>query len=138
MNTFKGEDRERVLEIWEKLCYGLSLQQAQDLAADLDFSFYFNWETCRTEEGYYKVEGCIEYCVQRTLLFSNFCDMIWMETDSPNLNVANEFSSRVHAVKPHVMLAYNLSPSFNWDAHNMTEEDMENFIPNLASMGYVW
>ena len=36
------------------------------------------------------------------------------------------------------MLSYNLSPSFNWDAQKMTEEDLENFIPNLASMGYCW
>lgn len=36
------------------------------------------------------------------------------------------------------MLSYNLSPSFNWDAQKMTDEDLENFIPNLASMGYCW
>lgn len=36
------------------------------------------------------------------------------------------------------MLSYNLSPSFNWDAYKMSDDDLENFIPNLASMGYVW
>jgi isocitrate lyase len=36
------------------------------------------------------------------------------------------------------MLSYNLSPSFNWDAHGMSEEDLENFVPNLASMGFCW
>lgn len=36
------------------------------------------------------------------------------------------------------MLSYNLSPSFNWDAQKMSDEDLENFIPNLASMGYCW
>jgi isocitrate lyase len=36
------------------------------------------------------------------------------------------------------MLGYNLSPSFNWDAQKMNDEELENFIPNLASMGYCW
>lgn len=52
--------------------------------------------------------------------------------------MAQEFANLIHAEKPHVMLSYNLSPSFNWDAWKMTEEDLENFIPNLASMGHCW
>lgn len=52
--------------------------------------------------------------------------------------MANEFASGVHQMKPHVMLGYNCSPSFNWDAQKMTEEDLENFIPNLGGMGYCW
>jgi isocitrate lyase len=61
-----------------------------------------------------------------------------METPTPELQVAKEFADGVHAYKPHAMLGYNLSPSFNWDAQKMNEEDLENFIPNLASMGYCW
>jgi len=67
------------------------------LATDLDFSFYFNWEACRTEEGFYRVVGSVDYCVKRALAFSEYCDMIWMETDSPKLDVAKEFSDKVHA-----------------------------------------
>ena len=37
-----------------------------------------------------------------------------METKSPVLEEAVDFSSAVHAVHPQAMLAYNLSPSFNW------------------------
>ncbi|MBF3561649.1 hypothetical protein ISF97_31170, partial [Burkholderia pseudomallei] len=36
------------------------------------------------------------------------------------------------------MLAYNLSPSFNWDASGMTDADMSEFIPRVARLGYVW
>lgn len=61
-----------------------------------------------------------------------------METDSPDLVVAQKYSQGVHSIKPHCILSYNLSPSFNWDAHKMTDDDLENFIPNLASMGYAW
>lgn len=102
------------------------------------FEFYFDWETCRTEEGYYRVEGSVAYCIKRGLIFSDYADMLWMETPTPDLQVAKEFADGVHALKPHVLLAYNLSPSFNWDAQKMTEDDLENFIPNLATMGYCW
>jgi isocitrate lyase len=61
-----------------------------------------------------------------------------METPTPDLQVASEFSNGIHAEKAHTMLAYNCSPSFNWDAQNMTNEDIENFIPNLGSLGYSW
>mmetsp|Transcript_44912 Transcript_44912/g.43487 ORF Transcript_44912/g.43487 Transcript_44912/m.43487 type:complete len:92 (+) Transcript_44912:1175-1450(+) len=64
--------------------------------------------------------------------------MLWMETPTPDLLVAKEFANGIHTFKPHVMLSYNLSPSFNWDAHKMSEEDLENFIPNLSEMGYCW
>lgn len=52
--------------------------------------------------------------------------------------MAQIYSQGVHAIKPHAILSYNLSPSFNWDAQKMTDEDLESFIPNLASMGYAW
>lgn len=63
--------------------------------------------------------------------------MLWMETSTPDLSIAKEFADGVLAVKPHVMLAYNLSPSFNWDAYLKTEE-MESFIPTLSSYGFQW
>jgi isocitrate lyase len=108
------------------------------LAEELGFSFYFDWEACRTEEGYYRVKGSIDYCVQRSIIFNDYADVLWMETDAPDLLVAQKYSQGVHAIKPHAILSYNLSPSFNWDAQKMTDDDLENFIPNLASMGYAW
>ncbi|KAA8520320.1 hypothetical protein F0562_014576 [Nyssa sinensis] len=39
---------------------------------------------------------------------------------------------------PEIMLAYNLSPSFNWDASGMTEEQMRDFNPRIAKLGYCW
>ena len=98
-----------------------------DMANKNNFGFYFDWEKCRTDEGYYRINGCIDYCVQRSLAFADYSDMIWMETPTPDLNVAKEYSDGVHAAKPHVMLSYNCSPSFNWDAFIKTDEELENF-----------
>src|SRR4051812_34021782 len=116
----------------------MSLGQAQAFAKENGFEFYFDWETPRTDEGYYRVEGSIDYCVQRALAFSDYSDNIWMETPTPELQVAQEFANKIHNIKPHVMLSYNLSPSFNWDAQKFNDEDLENFIPNMASWGYCW
>jgi isocitrate lyase len=38
-----------------------------------------------------------------------------METAKPIIEEAREFAHGVKAAFPHQMLAYNLSPSFNWD-----------------------
>lgn len=116
----------------------MSLTEGQAFARKHKFEFYFDWEACRTEEGYYRIEGSILYCIKRGLLFSEAADMLWMETPTPDLAVAKEFADGVHSVNPNVFLSYNLSPSFNWDAQNMSEEQIRNFIPALASMGYCW
>ena len=74
----------------------MSLAQALEMATKHKFEFYFDWEGCRTEEGYYRIEGSISYCIQRGLLFADFADMLWMETPTPDLQVAKEFAVGVH------------------------------------------
>ena len=39
---------------------------------------------------------------------------------------------------PHQMLAYNLSPSFNWDASGMTDAQLAHFNDDLGRLGYTW
>ena len=36
------------------------------------------------------------------------------------------------------MLAYNLSPSFNWDASGMTDDQLARFNDDLGRLGFVW
>jgi len=36
------------------------------------------------------------------------------------------------------MLAYNLSPSFNWDAAGMSDAEIEAFTGDLGKRGFVW
>lgn len=40
--------------------------------------------------------------------------MVWMETPTADVADAKEFMERVRSFDEDVMLAYNLSPSFNW------------------------
>ncbi|CAH2053087.1 unnamed protein product, partial [Thlaspi arvense] len=47
-----------------------------------------------------------------------------METASPNLNECTQFAEGIKSKTPEVMLTYNLSPSFKWDAFGMTDQQM--------------
>ena len=49
-----------------------------------------------------------------------------------------EFAEAIHAVYPDKMLAYNLSPSFNWDTTGMTDDEMRAFPEELGKMGFVF
>ena len=61
-----------------------------------------------------------------------------METAKPILAQADEFAKAVHSAYPGKMLAYNLSPSFNWDAAGMTDKQIEAFTNELGQRGFVW
>lgn len=51
---------------------------------------------------------------------------------------ARQFAEAIHAEFPDQMLAYNLSPSFNWDTTGMTDEEMRRFPEELGKMGFVF
>mmetsp|Transcript_4962 Transcript_4962/g.7558 ORF Transcript_4962/g.7558 Transcript_4962/m.7558 type:complete len:420 (+) Transcript_4962:169-1428(+) len=119
----------------------LSNAQARELADELfdqTNAIYFDWEKCRVREGYYQIKPGIEYCIQRAHAYANFADLIWMETKIPSIADAKKFSDGVKRLYPHQWLAYNLSPSFNWDASGMTDSQLATFNDDLGKLGYVW
>jgi isocitrate lyase len=61
-----------------------------------------------------------------------------METAVPSIPDAKKFSDGVRSMYPHQWLAYNLSPSFNWDASGMTDAQLATFNDDLGKLGYVW
>ncbi|MBV9095684.1 MAG: isocitrate lyase [Streptosporangiaceae bacterium] len=89
----------------------------------------------RTAEGFYRVRNGIEPCVARGLAYAPYSDLLWMETSTPDLEVAREFAERIKDVYPDQLLAYNCSPSFNWRAH-LDESAIAKFGKELAAMGY--
>ena len=46
----------------------------------------------------------------------NGADLIWIETEKPDVNQIAGMMDRIRAVTPQAKLVYNNSPSFNWDA----------------------
>jgi len=130
----KGTDPSK----WLKDCLKMGMPEMQKAAAALGVTVCFDWEKARSVEGYYRIKGSTEFCIQRAIAFAPYADCIWMETGKPILSQAQQFAKEVRAAAPHQMLAYNLSPSFNWDASGMTDAQMESFIWDLAKLGYCW
>lgn len=62
MESFVNQSRiDKILKMWNENCTNMSLKEAKDFAKELGFDFYFDWDACRSEEGYYKVQGSLEY-----------------------------------------------------------------------------
>jgi isocitrate lyase len=95
-------------------------------------------EHVKTPDGYYQVRGGLEYAIAKSLAAAPFADILWMETKTANLDDAKKFADAIHAQFPGKMLAYNLSPSFNWDTTGMNDDEMRVFPKELAKMGYVF
>jgi len=121
------------------VCFDKPLAELRSLAVELGAGdVYFDWELARSVEGFYRIKGCTKFCAQRAKAFAPYSDAVWMETAKPGLAQAKEFADDVLSVAPHLMLAYNNSPSFNWDAAGLSDEEMQTFIWDLAKMGYCW
>ena len=91
----------------------------------------------RTPEGFYRIkEGTgLQHCIKRGIAYAQHADLLWMETSIPSLEVAKEFSEAVKKEFPDQMLAYNCSPSFNWEA-NIDKDTIAVFRDELGKMGY--
>ena len=89
----------------------------------------------QTVEGYWNVRGGIEYAIAKARAYAPYADMLWCETAKPDIGEARAFAQGVHEKFPGKMLAYNCSPSFNWQ-RNLDEKSMATFQEKLAEMGY--
>jgi isocitrate lyase len=89
----------------------------------------------RTAEGFYGVRNGIEPCIARAKAYAPYADLIWMETGTPDLELARKFSEAVRSEFPDQLLAYNCSPSFNWKKH-LDDATIAKFQRELGAMGF--
>ncbi|MEP0546647.1 MAG: isocitrate lyase [Rhodothermales bacterium] len=89
----------------------------------------------RTPEGFFRVKSGIEPAIARGLAYAPYADLLWMETGKPDLDEARRFAEAIHAEYPDQMLAYNCSPSFNWEAH-LDKATIAKFQQELGKMGF--
>ena len=89
----------------------------------------------RTAEGFFRVCHGMEASIARGLAYAPYADLLWMETSTPDLRVAQEFADAIRRVYPGKLLAYNCSPSFNWRLH-LDDSAIRTFQIELARMGY--
>ncbi len=134
----QGETFDLDAEGWLMFSERASWYAAREKARSMEIDVPWSCELAKTPEGYYQVQGGLEYAVAKSLAAAPFADILWMETATANLREAKEFAAAIHDEFPDKMLAYNLSPSFNWDTTGMSEAEMKQFPAELGKLGFVF
>jgi isocitrate lyase len=89
----------------------------------------------RTSEGFFRINGGLDYAIARAVAYAPYADLVWCETSKPDMDQAKRFAEGVLKAHPGKDLAYNCSPSFNWKK-NLSEGDIARFQKELGKMGY--
>jgi len=134
----EGERFAITLEDWGAFAAHASFAEIRARADDLDIRVTWDPELPKTPDGYYQVQGGIDYAIAKSLAAAPFADLLWMETKTADLEDARRFAEAIHAVYPDKMLAYNLSPSFNWDTTGLSDDEMRRFPEDLGKLGFVF
>ena len=138
LRVSEGETCEMSVETWRAFASLAPLAAAHDKAQELGIDIDWGCELAMTPEGYYQVRGGLPYAIARSLAVAPFSDLLWMETKTADLDDAREFAEAIHVKFPDKMLAYNLSPSFNWDTTGMSDDEIRAFPEELGKLGFVF
>jgi isocitrate lyase len=125
-------------DAWRAFAAAASWAETRARAREMGIAATWDPEPARTPEGYYQVQGGIGYAIAKSLAAAPYADVLWMETKTADLADARAFAEAIHAVHPDKLLAYNLSPSFNWDTTGMSDDEMRAFPAELGTLGYVF
>jgi isocitrate lyase len=134
----EGEPLDMKAADWREFAKAASLYAAREKARELGADVPWDCERAKTPEGYFQVRGGIPYAIAKSLAAAPFADILWMETKTADLDDARDFARAIRAVFPDKMMAYNLSPSFNWDTTGMTDDQMRAFPEEIGKMGFVF
>lgn len=134
----EGMSFDMSMDEWSSFASTASITRARARAREMGITIIWDCELPKTPEGYYQIENGINYAIAKSLAAAPFADLLWMETKTADLKDARKFAEAIHAEFPEQMLAYNLSPSFNWDTTGMNDEEMKSFPRQLGELGYVF
>lgn len=98
---------------------------------------FIDFDSGRTAEGFYRLKPKtgLAHCIRRGLSSAAYTDLLWWETSTPDLKLAKEYAEAIRKEYPDKMMAYNCSPSFNWEA-NLTKDQIAAFQKEIGAMGY--
>ena len=113
-------------------------ESAQLITSDVDERDHpFIDRENRTPEGFFRLKKGtgLDHCIARGLAYAKYADVLWWETSHPDLDDARKFAEAIQKAHPGKLMAYNCSPSFNWEA-KLDKETIAKFQRELGAMGY--
>jgi isocitrate lyase len=117
------------------ICARTDANAAKLLTSDIDANDKQFCTGERSPEGFYYVCNGLDQAISRGLAYAPYADLIWCETDRPNIEEAKRFADAIHDKFPGKLLAYNCSPSFNWKKH-LSDAEIATFQKEIGAMGY--
>lgn len=119
------------------ICARTDAESARLITSDIDERDHEFLTGERTAEGFFRLKDGtgVDHCIKRGLAFAAHADLLWWETSKPNLDDARRFAEAIKREHPNKMLAYNCSPSFNWEK-NLDKADIARFQREIGAMGY--
>ena len=119
------------------ICARTDAESAMLMTSDIDARDHQFLTGERTPEGFFRLKPGtgVDHCIARGLAFAPHADLLWWETSKPNLDDARRFAEAIRAKYPNKLLAYNCSPSFNWEK-NLDKPTIARYQCELGAMGY--
>jgi len=119
------------------ICARTDAESAMLLTSDVDARDHEFITGERTPEGFFRLKPGtgVDHCIKRGIAFAEHADLLWWETSHPDLNDAKRFAEAIQKAHPGKMMAYNCSPSFNWEA-NLDKDTIAKYQRELGAMGY--
>jgi isocitrate lyase len=119
------------------ICARTDAESAMLMTSDIDERDHEFLTGERTPEGFFRLKPGtgVDHCIKRGLAFASHADLLWWETSHPNLDDARRFAEAIKKEHPEKMLAYNCSPSFNWEK-NLDKDTIAKFQREIGAMGY--
>ncbi|MCE7737360.1 MAG: isocitrate lyase [Candidatus Heimdallarchaeota archaeon] len=124
-----------VLEVPTLVIARTDAESANLLVSDVDPEDHEFITGERSPEGFYYVSGGLAAAVKRSLAYAPYCDLLWFETKTPDIEEAKSFAKAIHQKYPGKPLAYNCSPSFNW-GQKLSPDEIDSFQKELGELGY--
>lgn len=94
-------DKKALIQEYLRAARGKSNSESRAVAKGITgIDVFFDWDSARTREGYYRYQGGCQCAVNRAIAFAPYADLIWMESKLPDFAQAEEFANGVHSVWP--------------------------------------
>jgi isocitrate lyase len=101
INSGPHANKQALVDEYLKQAKGKSNREARAIAKGVaGVDIYWDWDSPRTREGYYRYKGGTQCAVNRAVAYGPFADLIWMESKMPDYSQAKEFADGVHQAWP--------------------------------------